>query len=108
MQRTSPNILITGTPGCGKSTLSAELAGVTGLNFLSVNDIAKENGLYDSYDEENECHVLDEDRVVDELELKMQEGGQVTPKYSKYSFYRLLIIIHVIFFRRGGSISFSF
>ncbi len=78
MQRSSPNILITGTPGCGKSTLASELSTATGLNLLSVNNIAKENNLFDSYDEENECHVLDEDRVVDELESKMHEGGQVT------------------------------
>ncbi|VDN35259.1 unnamed protein product [Dibothriocephalus latus] len=92
MQRSSPNILITGTPGCGKSTLSAELAAATGLNYISVNDVAKEQDLYDEYDEENECHVLDEDRVIDELEPKMQEGGQVLNV--------LFHIIRSIFFRR--------
>lgn len=77
MERSLPNILITGIPGCGKTTLGTELARVSGLNFISVNDIAKERDLYDGYDEENECHILNEDRVVDEIEPMMQEGGQV-------------------------------
>ncbi|VDL86924.1 unnamed protein product [Schistocephalus solidus] len=82
MQRSLPNILITGTPCCGKSTLATELSAATGLNYISVNDVAKEQELYDGYDGENECHVLDEDRVIDELEPKMQEGGQIVDYHS--------------------------
>ncbi|KAM7540221.1 hypothetical protein Aperf_G00000037961 [Anoplocephala perfoliata] len=82
MERSLPNILITGIPGCGKTTLGTELSRVSGLNFISVNDIAKERDLYDGYDEENECHVLDEDRVVDEIEPMMQEGGQILEYHS--------------------------
>ncbi|EUB63495.1 Adenylate kinase isoenzyme 6 [Echinococcus granulosus] len=77
-----PNILITGTPGCGKTTLATELARVSGLSYVSVNDIAKEGGLYDGFDEVNECHVLDEDRVIDEIEPKIQEGGQILDYHS--------------------------
>uniref|UniRef100_A0A5F8HJ81 Adenylate kinase 6 n=1 Tax=Monodelphis domestica TaxID=13616 RepID=A0A5F8HJ81_MONDO len=34
-------------------------------------------GLYDGFDEEYVCPILDEDRVVDELENKMKEGGVI-------------------------------
>lgn len=77
MERSLPNILITGIPGCGKTTLGTELARVSGLHYISVNDIAKNGDLYEGYDDKNECHILDEDRVVDEIEPLMQEGGQV-------------------------------
>ncbi|ELK11412.1 Adenylate kinase isoenzyme 6 [Pteropus alecto] len=33
--------------------------------------------LYDGYDEEYDCPILDEDRVVDELENQMSEGGVI-------------------------------
>ncbi|KAL6043882.1 hypothetical protein STEG23_011838, partial [Scotinomys teguina] len=33
--------------------------------------------LYDGYDEEYNCPILDEDRVVDELENQMREGGVI-------------------------------
>lgn len=78
MGRSLPNILVTGTPGCGKTTLATQLASASGLSFISVNDVAKENELYDGYDEANECRILDEDRVVDEIESRMLEGGQVS------------------------------
>ena len=52
-----------GTPGTGKSTLGQELANRTGLNYVNVGDVAKENNLYDGYDQEYQCHVLDEDAV---------------------------------------------
>ncbi|XP_043919821.1 adenylate kinase isoenzyme 6 isoform X3 [Protopterus annectens] len=33
--------------------------------------------LYEGYDEEYQCPILDEDRVVDELEDKMTDGGVI-------------------------------
>lgn len=76
-ERTLPNILITGTPGTGKSTLGAELALRTSLNYVNVGDLAKEQDLYEGWDDKYDCHILDEDRVVDELEARMSEGGNI-------------------------------
>jgi len=52
-----------GTPGTGKSTLAGELALQTGLNYVNIGDLAKEEQLYDGFDDEYHCKVLDEDRV---------------------------------------------
>lgn len=62
--RTRPNILVTGTPGTGKTVLATELAQRTGLHYINVGDLAKENDLYDGWDEQYACHVLDEDKVL--------------------------------------------
>ncbi|XP_068740237.1 adenylate kinase isoenzyme 6-like [Montipora capricornis] len=75
--RTRPNILVTGTPGTGKTVLCTELTQRTGFNYINVGDLAKENDLYDGWDEQYCCHVLDEDKVVDELEDQMCEGGNI-------------------------------
>jgi len=56
-------LLLTGTPGTGKTTLCTELSSRSILTFLNVGDIAKEEELYDGYDEDYQCPVLDEDRV---------------------------------------------
>uniref|UniRef100_A0A8C4R9X2 Adenylate kinase isoenzyme 6 n=1 Tax=Eptatretus burgeri TaxID=7764 RepID=A0A8C4R9X2_EPTBU len=72
-----PNILITGTPGVGKSTLGVQLATRTGLQHVCVGDLADIEQLYEGYDDEHKCHILDEDRVLDELEEKMSAGGVI-------------------------------
>ncbi|XP_064621076.1 adenylate kinase isoenzyme 6-like [Lineus longissimus] len=72
-----PNILITGTPGTGKTTLAKELAQQSGLNLCNIGDLAKENNLFEGYDDELQCPILDEDRVIDELEDQMSGGGNI-------------------------------
>ncbi|XP_036594355.1 adenylate kinase isoenzyme 6-like [Trichosurus vulpecula] len=74
-----PNILLTGTPGAGKTTQGKVLASRTGPTYNNVGDLAQEGHLYgfDGFDEECECPILDEDTVVDELENKMKEGGVI-------------------------------
>ncbi|EHB11253.1 Adenylate kinase isoenzyme 6 [Heterocephalus glaber] len=70
-----PNILITSTPGVEKTTLGKELASRSGLKYINVGNVAREGALYNGYDEEYECPILDEEKVVDELENQMAEGG---------------------------------
>jgi len=55
--------VFTGTPGTGKTTLGTEVARQSNLTFLNIGDIAKEEELYDGYDEDYQCPILDEDRV---------------------------------------------
>ena len=54
---------VAGTPGTGKTTIGCELANRSNLTFLNIGDIAKEEELYDGFDEDYQCPVLDEDRV---------------------------------------------
>ncbi|XP_002158154.1 adenylate kinase isoenzyme 6 [Hydra vulgaris] len=85
-ERNSPNILITGTPGTGKSTLAMELSQQTGFEFVNINELAKQEDLYDGYDVRLDCKILDEDRVIDELESKMSEG-KVIVEYHGCDFF---------------------
>ncbi|KAF2879362.1 hypothetical protein ILUMI_26809 [Ignelater luminosus] len=76
-KRAAPNILITGTPGVGKSTLCEKLSETTGLKWLEISKIAKENNCLEEYDEEYQCCVLDEDKLLDGLEEVMSCGGNI-------------------------------
>ncbi|KAK4440772.1 Adenylate kinase isoenzyme 6 [Sesamum alatum] len=76
-KRERPNILITGTPGTGKTTTSSALAEATNLRHINVGDLVKEKNLHDGWDEEFECYVINEDLVCDELEDLMEEGGNI-------------------------------
>ena len=61
--RTLPNIIITGTPGVGKTSHCERLADSTGLRHLSVNDVVKERQCHEGWDEEKKCFIVDEDKV---------------------------------------------
>jgi len=61
--RKLPNILITGTPGTGKTTTAEQVATITGFQHLQVGNLVKERGLHDGWDQEFDCYTLNEDKV---------------------------------------------
>jgi hypothetical protein len=63
MARKNPNIVITGTPGVGKTTHAEQLARSTGFKHLSVNQIVKDEGFHEGKDEETGSWIVDEDKV---------------------------------------------
>ena len=64
MVRKDPNIVITGTPGVGKTTHAEQLARATGLKHVSVNQIVKDEGFHEGKDEETGSWIVDEDKVL--------------------------------------------
>ena len=83
-RRTRPNVLITGTPGTGKSSLAERVAAAAGMTQYDVSKIAKAENLCESYDEAMDTHVIDEDKVLDHMEERLgtEEGGVVVDYHS--------------------------
>ncbi|KAI3952544.1 hypothetical protein MKW92_051529 [Papaver armeniacum] len=75
--RKKPNILITGTPGTGKTITSAQLSEATEFRHINIGDLVKEKNLHDGWDDELQCHIINEDLVCDELEDIMEQGGNI-------------------------------
>lgn len=61
--RKEPNIIITGTPGVGKTAHCEQLAQNTGLKHIGINKFAEEHDCYDGRDEELGSWIVDEDKV---------------------------------------------
>ncbi|KAM7277600.1 hypothetical protein ACFE04_004734 [Oxalis oulophora] len=76
-RRSKPNILVTGTPGTGKTTTSTALAEATLLRHVNIGDLVKEKNLHDGWDDALHCHIINEDLVCDELEDMMDQGGNI-------------------------------
>ena len=72
-----PNILVTGTPGTGKSCTCAQIAEVTGLKHLEVGELVKQESYHEGWDEEFQSYILDEQRLLDGIEEDMDSGGVV-------------------------------
>lgn len=62
--RAQPNIIITGTPGVGKTSHCEQLAANTGLKHLSINQIVKDRTCHDGWDAEYKSWIVDEDKVI--------------------------------------------
>jgi len=62
--RSLPNIVITGTPGVGKSSHCELLTTKTPLKHLKINEIAEQRGCFDGRDEELGSWIVDEDKVI--------------------------------------------
>jgi adenylate kinase len=75
MIRKKPNIVVTGTPGVGKTSHCDLLAQQTGLKHLQINQIVKERDCYDGWDDELQSWIVDEDRLLDSLENEVRLGG---------------------------------
>uniref|UniRef100_A0AC35UEJ3 Adenylate kinase isoenzyme 6 homolog n=1 Tax=Rhabditophanes sp. KR3021 TaxID=114890 RepID=A0AC35UEJ3_9BILA len=83
-QRAKLNILITGTPGVGKSTLATKLADILKFKVLNIGEIVKENGLYSKFDETFQSYILNEDQVLDfiEEEMNSKDGGIIVDHHG--------------------------
>jgi adenylate kinase len=61
--RSQPNIIVTGTPGVGKTTHCETLAQITGLKHLSISQVVKDRGCHEGWDEGFQSWIVDEDKV---------------------------------------------
>ncbi len=52
-------IIVTGTPGTGKTTLSKKISKLLDYKYIDVNKLIKENKLHDGYDRKKKCFVVD-------------------------------------------------
>ena len=71
--RTRPNILVTGTPGVGKTATASLIAETLGLKHINVGELIKQHKCYDGYDDALETHILDEDKLLDLMETMFEE-----------------------------------
>ncbi|KAF2879010.1 hypothetical protein ILUMI_27161 [Ignelater luminosus] len=69
--RTSPNILVTGLPGVGKSALCSKLSEQTGLKWLEVSRIIIEN----NFEKSNQI------RLLNCIKEKIDLGGNIVDYY---------------------------
>lgn len=95
--RFKPNIIVSGTPGCGKSTtcelLSRRLPEYT---YYNISDFAKEHDCYDGYDDARKSNIVDDDKLLDELEPLLRKGGCIIDWHVNDVFPERLVDLVVV------------
>ncbi|MCG3226734.1 MAG: dephospho-CoA kinase [Candidatus Heimdallarchaeota archaeon] len=71
-------ILITGTPGTGKSTI-AQMFQKEGFTVIDVGKYAKEHSLFDYYDEERDTYVVDDDLITEAMIELVEKNDSSLP-----------------------------
>lgn len=74
-----PVILITGTPGTGKSKVLAHMSSVAQNININVSDLIKEHGLHDGYDAEFDTYMVNDKKTRTELLRRIKEMRVVGP-----------------------------
>lgn len=96
--RFHPNIIITGTPGCGKTSHAEALVLHLKAPYkhYNISELAKERKCFELYDAEFDSHVVDEDKLLDSLEPDLREGGAVVDWHCCDIFPERLIDLVVV------------
>lgn len=96
------NILITGTPGTGKTSLSIlladELSSYSNKKYEAINigELITKKKLYKEWDEKFNVPIFDEDMIIEELEY-IKEGGYIIDFHSACflpeEWFKLVVIL---------------
>ena len=74
-------ILITGTPGTGKSTIASLLSAKLGYERLNVSSFLIQNKVFYEYDELRSSYVIDEDKAIELLSSTIKDNMVIETIY---------------------------
>lgn len=105
--RSLPNILITGTPGSGKTTLSKILEDALSeysYKYINVGTLIQEHRLYDTWNEEFNVSEFDEDKVLDFIEenFDINTKGALLFEFHSSNFFPKRYFDLVVLLRCGN------
>jgi adenylate kinase len=67
-------IIITGTPGTGKTTVAKKLAKLLGYRYIDVNQVIAHNKLSEGYDRKRKCKIIDAKKLNKALVDVINDG----------------------------------
>jgi len=78
-------IIVTGSVGSGKTTLSRKLAKKLSFNYISVNKVIKDNKLSSGFDKKRKCKVIDVKKLNEVLISLIRNYEKIIKSIEKNS-----------------------
>jgi len=70
-------IIVSGTPGTGKTTIAKKISKERGYDYLDINEIIKENGLKEGFDKKRNSIIVDV-KKLNKILIKLIENSKKT------------------------------
>src|SRR3989344_3248469 len=71
-------VIVTGTPGTGKTTFAKKLAKLRSWRYIDVNKVIQENNLSEGYDRSRKCKIIDEKKLAKVLEKMIEDSRKIS------------------------------
>ncbi len=100
-----PIVIVTGTPGTGKTTLARRIAEEQGHERIDVNDVVRKEKLSEGYDRSRKTRVVDEKKLALALESiirKARKEGRKLVIDSHMSHYASPKLVDLCIVTRTG------
>ena len=90
-------IIVTGTPGTGKTTLSKNLAKRLNFFYLDVGKLISKNKLSEGYDKKRKTKIVDVDKLRKILisKIKIFQNENNKKKFPRRKFFGIIIDSHL-------------
>ena len=77
------------------------------MTHVELSEYVKENQLYDEWDEEFQCYVINEDKIIDDLEERISGEGNIIIDYHGSDFFPERWFDLVVVLRTDNSVLFD-
>ena len=75
------NIIISGTPGCGKTSVAKDLSNLIGGRIISLNELATSDDFSFDYDEERKTTIVDFKVFLPYVLRKIKKIKKINPSF---------------------------
>ncbi|MFX1277438.1 MAG: adenylate kinase family protein [Promethearchaeota archaeon] len=69
-------MIISGTPGTGKTSVSKKITEKINARMISLNELAISKNLIISYDQKRDTNIIDAKKIIDQVEILIQKHSQ--------------------------------
>jgi len=88
-------IIVTGTPGTGKTTLSKKLAKKLNFHYIDINKVIKKYGISEGYDKKRKTKIIDVKKLNKALVKEINNYKKTTKNSNKNIKNGLVIDSHL-------------